>query len=641
MKFRSSGFVEAKPRAVHATATNLALTLLLVALWSLTHRYKGLGGDAALYAIQALARIHPVLKNDLFLQNVTQDRYTIFSPFYAWWIGLIGLQNAAVALTIIFKVWFFAAAWILARSISSGYIAFLATAMLIITPGAYGAYEVFHYAEDWLTARSLGEALIITALALHFRGLKAIAGLFAIGALFVHPLMALPGLLLLLSLWAPVKTIIMGAVAGVLLSLSISVAAVALPPTTRFFSVMDANWLEVVRERSQFLFLQLWSADDWTLNARPFMTLALSALVLDNPQLRKLCLASMLVGAAGLVIAMIAGVIGPVAILLQGQAWRWEWVTTFTSVLLLVPTARQLWFEGKSGPLCCILLISGWAFTGADGALCAALALLLWLVRNRVTLRTRLHIRWATIVVGAGILVCMIANSWTIAASAATESGREPHMVTLGRKFMALDGVSVVLVWSLAYLIRTNKSLAIKTAIGTALITAAAWTLPGTFSDVGRIGAVPPPAEFADWHRAIPPGSNVFVAPYPNSATFAWFTLERPSYLSVDQSSGVVFSSQTALEVRRRSEVVLPVWDMSWQVLTRRNRRLSGAVKWSSMSRPLTRDSLVALCRDPRLNFVVAKEDVGFDPRRHLQPGGWKDWNLYDCRHVNRVDLPS
>ena len=35
-----------------------------------------------------------------------------------------------------------------------------------------------------------------------------------------------------------------------------------------FLVVMDAAWLEVVRERSQFLLLQFWRASDWSLNAR-------------------------------------------------------------------------------------------------------------------------------------------------------------------------------------------------------------------------------------------------------------------------------------------------------------------------------------------------------------------------------------
>src|SRR3981189_1492301 len=88
---------------------NTCLVLLLVTLWPLTHRYKGLGGDAELYAVQALAKIHPNLAGDLFLQNNSQDRYTVFSPLYAWCIRWLGLRGAAMTLVIVLKIWFFAA----------------------------------------------------------------------------------------------------------------------------------------------------------------------------------------------------------------------------------------------------------------------------------------------------------------------------------------------------------------------------------------------------------------------------------------------------------------------------------------------------------------------------------------------------
>src|SRR5271166_4999075 len=61
-------------------ATAIALVLILAAIWLLTHRYGGITNDAQLYAIQALASIHPGLGNDLYLGNVSQDHYTLLTP---------------------------------------------------------------------------------------------------------------------------------------------------------------------------------------------------------------------------------------------------------------------------------------------------------------------------------------------------------------------------------------------------------------------------------------------------------------------------------------------------------------------------------------------------------------------------------
>jgi hypothetical protein len=60
--------------------------------------------------------------------------------------------------------------------------------------------------------------------------------------------------------------------------------------------------------------------------------------------------------------------------------------------------------------------------------------------------------------------------------------------------------------------------------------------------------------------------------------------------------------------------------------------------KKSSDYLPLTAQSLVSVCSDPQLGFVTAKENVGFDPIIHTHSGAWKDWNLYDCRHVRSLE---
>src|SRR5438552_3960774 len=88
----------------------VALALMLVTLWLLMHGYHGLTGDGQIYAFQALARLHPQLTADLYLQHTSQDQFTIFSSVYAWFIGLLGLENAARLLTVLFTAWLLTAA---------------------------------------------------------------------------------------------------------------------------------------------------------------------------------------------------------------------------------------------------------------------------------------------------------------------------------------------------------------------------------------------------------------------------------------------------------------------------------------------------------------------------------------------------
>lgn len=613
-------------------AQSAALLWLLVTLWAATHRYQGLGGDAELYAVQAWSRIHPNLSDDLFLRNVSQDSYTIFSPFYAWWMRLLGLRSAALTLTIMFKVWFFAAAWALARNLFGGRLAFAAVAVLITIVGGYGAYGVFHYAEDWLTARTMGETLVVTALMLYFHGFRAAGVLVACGAMFVHPLMALPGVLLLASLSLPPRWSAIGAALVLLATLAFALAASRLQAATYGLGIIDGGWLEVVRQRSQFLFLQLWSEADWKQAARPFGSLMLSTIALDEARVRRLCISAMLVGAAGLGVAFIGSVIGPAAVLLQGQAWRWVWITTFVAILLLAPTASRLHQGGQSGRFCAALMICAWTIPFIDGTLCMACAFVAWMARDWLSSHPGQILRWAVVGVVALIFGWVVKSFWAVIFAPATNN-REIWVVALIRSALQIKILALAVITWLAYLVTIPRSAPRMWAINGLLFAFCVFLLPSSLRDTGSDGTPSEIEEFADWRAEIPPDSNVFVVPAHNSATFAWFTLERPSYLTVDQSSGVVFSRSTALEVRRRSQNLLPLMDPDWMLLSNmRKTHDTGAAKPSTQ--PLTRGRLISLCSDPQLNYVVAGENVGFEPIRHAHPGPWNGWNLYDCRKV-------
>ena len=287
-------------RELPSTPTTVALLVIAVTLWLLLRGYHGLTGDGQIYAFQALARIHPYLSTDLYLQNTSQDQFTIFSGVYSWFIQLLGLEHAARWLTLLLTFWLLAAAWSAARAVSGRDAAWLAVAFLLIVEGGYGASGVFRISEPFLTARLPAEALAITALSCYLNGMRLLGLVIAGANLFVHPLIALPGLLLLVSLWVANRTSVVGAIAGLLATLLIAGAAVFLPSVGRFFPLMDSAWLNVVQERSQFLFLPLWSFRDWDLNSRSFLNLAFTAIAIPDLRIRKLCMAAALVGIAGL-----------------------------------------------------------------------------------------------------------------------------------------------------------------------------------------------------------------------------------------------------------------------------------------------------------------------------------------------------
>ncbi|MGB6306726.1 MAG: hypothetical protein WBF89_02950 [Steroidobacteraceae bacterium] len=619
----------------------VSLTLMLVALWLLMHGYHGLTGDGQIYAFQAFARIHPQLTTDLYLQNTSQDQFTIFSPVYAWFIRLLGLETAARLLTLIFTAWLLAAAWSFARTVTGRDTAWLAVAFLLIVAGGYGGSGVFRLTEQFLTARLPAEALVVTALACQVRGRERLGLLLAVGALFVHPLIALPGLLLLLCLRQPARVTIAGAIGALVIAFALAIvganvpsAASNLPAASHLLTLMDAAWLGIVRERSQFLFLQLWSARDWDLNARPFLYLAFTAMAVPSQSIRKLCMAAALVGASGLAVAFIAGAVGPVAILVQGQAWRWVWVTVFMSALLLPVTIVNVWRDERCGPLCALLLVSGWTLTAVDGTACVSLALILWFARTRISARAAQYLRWLSAALGIAVLVWILIRSWSIVSPPAHPSGRAPSAVTQLLEIFGLKIPAVMIAAFAWWCTRASRTPWVPASLSVLLAALAIVVLPTAFSQPRTLASDSDIRDFADWSNAIPPTSTVLVAPAYDVGAFVWFTLQRPNYLASDQSAGVVFSRTTALEVQRRSQVLLPLMDPDWKILTSLSRSPSDKRKNPSPPRPLTAKTLVEICTDPKLGFVAAPQDVGFAPLRHRQGGQFKDWNLYDCRQV-------
>ena len=618
--------------AARSVFTGSVLILLPMALWCLTHRYRGLVGDSELYAVQALARRDPSLARDVFLSGASQDRFTVFSPIYSLFIRFLGLRTAAISLLVLFKLCFYGAIWAFSRRLYDSRTAVLTTALAIVIPWEYGGYHVFHIAEDMLTARTLAEALAMAALSLHVCGRKAAALGLAALALFLHALMALPMVLLLLSLHAGARATIAGALVIVVSALFAALAAVLAPDRMpSFLAVMDSGWLEMVRERSQFVFLQLWQLRDWELNLQPLLSLLLTIVVLSDPRVRALCRSALIVAAVGLAIALVAGVIGPIAILLQGQAWRWLWVADLVSLLLAVPTVFSLWRSGQCGPLCAVLLLAGWLFPATGGVYWIAASLCLWVGRRQVPESTGAYLRFSAYAIGALVITWILAHEWPALTSTPPASGAADEALQFARRIMGLEGAPVIVAFLVYCAILRSRSTAAPGVIALALGTVTAFAAPRALEDPRVEGTPSQIAEFADWRDVIRPGANVFVVNQYYSAGFAWFTLQRPSYLTVDQSSGMIFSSATAAEIRRRSEVLLPMEEPDWRLLT---RRMTHGARFDGQALPLSKDRLMQICADPALDFVVAKEDIGFAPLRHRWPGAWNGWNLYDCKRV-------
>ena len=610
----------------------VSLTLGLLALWTLTHRFRGLAHDGVLYAMQALARAHPYFATDVMLSGTSQDAFTLFSPLYAALIQKMGIIGASTLLFALCTAGYLCAAWLLIRRLFDSHAAYLTVAVLICVASDYGAWSIFNCAEDFLTARSVAEACVAGSIAAYYwQRPRVAAGLLGIGML-MHPLMALPGVLLLLCLIAPARVAVM-AVAVMLAAVALaSLAAVHGFAVLPSFNPMEPAWREVVEQRSFFLFLKDWRVIDWEVQFRPLLFLAVAWAVIPDARSRKLCWAAGLVGLSGLALAAVPDVIGPIPILLQGQAWRWVWITCMVALCMVAPSASLAWRIGGWGRLCASLMVMGWIFPPVDGEFAFAGAGLIWAARSYLRDSKRTLDFAAYAVVGI-ISAWTISNVWELMDNTVLHSTSPVDPVAFTRWTFSLAPLALTCAWLLYRAVRQYRFAAVF-APGLLAALALCFLPSSLFWPPGFI-ALRLQDQYKSWREAIPESSSVLLlAAPPVSAIFPWFTLERTSYTSTSQSAGVVFSEKISSELRRRSEVLKPVIPPDWRILSQIQHPASKNPTDALTPPSLTAKSLEQICRDVQLGFVIARDDVGFSPIKHTDGGDYMNWNLYDCRRV-------
>jgi hypothetical protein len=293
----------------------------------------------------------------------------------------------------------------------------------------------------------------------------------------------------------------------------------------------------------------------------------------------------------------------------------------------------RAWQNRQCGPICATLIVAGWTFPAVNGIALITLALLLWSLRSRIDIRTGQLLRWAAYALIAVIAAWALANCWSVVTSPRVVTGHESLLIDRIRSVLTLQVCAVAVFGSFWHGMRRCHSPALP-LVATALLAGSLLVISPDalqFNQAARSAAEF--AEFSDWRSAMSGPGSVLLVSSDKWISFVWFTLERPSYMSLSQSAGVVFARATAVEIHRRSDVLLPIMKPDWQILSHLSQKAQGK-KPEDTPKPLTAENLAAVCRDPELGYVVAKEALGFDAMRHNHAGPWKDWNLYDCRRV-------
>jgi hypothetical protein len=586
-----------------ATGVLFAAALAALAvLWLATRPYLGIVHDAQLYAIQAIAWRDPArFAEDLFFAFGSQDRFSVFSSLYGPLVAWFGPPVAhALTLALAQSLWL-GGAWVLASALLPELrLRLWALAALILLPSSYGYLGLLRIGEPFVTARPFVEAATMAALGLALRGRMLLPVLLLLGAATLHPLLAVPGLGLVVLL----RVMDRPRLAAALLALGLLAACLpALLPDglVERLGRMDEDWLAVVRATVKMTLLGEWGALD---HARTAFRLLLALVLLSclDGMARRLVAAATLLALLGFLLQIAGGEVARLHLVVAGQPWRAVWLLTCVTNLLFVPATLPLWRAPGFAALPAAranLLLLGVAMVathplpGLFVALPLPAALLLWQVRQfrRGAESPRLLRLAMACLFGLGL-------GWALAVLAVALQVHLPQHAevpwTIPRALLLLAGGLVLL----GAATRPAPSRAVRAAAlaGTVVLPAIALASLDQRTPWQVFIETPGP-EQAALEAFLPAEGGVF---WDGGLDLLWFRLQRPSHFACVQAAGVVFFRGTALAARDR----IPAFSFQ-----RREGTCSASMA-PAMVPPTLADLSLACRHEPALDFIVIPDLV-------------------------------
>lgn len=600
----------------------------LLALLLLVTPYAGLRHDAVLYLGQLLYRLDPAsLGADIFFAHGSQDRYSLYSNLLApllTWLPLTVLQTSFLVLAQLAS---YAALYRLLKPIGNDAERWLGLAFVACLSHRYGGQGIFAFAENFLTARSLAEPLVLWGLALQLERRSWLSAVLLVGAALMHPIMVLPALLVswLLLLQRDRRY----AWALLLLPVPLLLAVLGLAPFDSLARRYDEAWWQLVKEVNSQVLLQSWSWPDWQGVAVDLLTLLAVWRALPKP-LARLGVSALVAALLLLLASWLGADLGRNILLTQLQLWRVLWLAHALALCSAPALIGLAWSQGGVGRLLALSIVA--LLLAVAARFDFSWVLLLWVGLWLALLLARLRVSRLLLVLSAGatvLAVLMLAVSRLANEGLALRLGYADAAVLpmwqqlLGLPVVALGlGCAAWLLW-----VRARwASMAL-----CALLFSAAFIGADGRSDWGRLiddglGREHPFAAL------IPAGSQVY---WHGEFAATWVLLRRPSYYDKAQGAGLLFNQGTAEEFAPRWTAWQPVRD---QVL---GCRFSAVLGHHSPSECITpaQEELARLCRSQtKLDYLIIERALSLPPlaswNPHLSSHPAQTFHLYACQQL-------
>ena len=627
-----------------------SLLLALLAVNALFLPYRGRYHDAILYGFQVINRVEQGrFADDLFFRYGSQDDKALFSRAVTPLAQVIGMPASFLLLYLAFNALFFLALQRLVQALIpyqlTSTLGLFTLAVLMVPLGGLG---IFHVNENFLTPRLLATALALFGLERMLAGRPVRALIFLLAALVMHPLVGFGGLLVFID-WCllrhvphPYLTVLIG------LSAMSALAILFVPSLgNRVFGPMDQAWREEVRCGHQHLFGSEWEYSDWLQVGFAFaVTLAAWRYLPRDPRFRDFMIALTAVTLFGIVGSVLASFL-PYALLLQGQPFRSLWIVQLLHVPLALLLAKNWWTrDGWPGRSAAVLLLGcvglGWPSL-FDLLVAATFFLAALLMIRGIALAPRdPEWRWRCLAIGvvaAGLFqtainfLALVIVRDRYAAVGELDDYLPPFPMLIA-PLIGL-GIGLALVLALGRLVGVGRTF--RLAMLSACIVLQSWgfVMAHPLVATGRVRAHHADIRFINQflsaRRSAQAGPPTVYWPIGH-LDYLWFDLGVNSYFFWYQLSGNVFNRETAVEGRRRADLV-KLFEMDrlrmFPGSPRDIRKIERMFKVGLQTDPPRLEDLLRLCMDGRLDYLVARQAF---PGWYAAANGM--WFIYDCRAI-------
>ncbi len=519
--------------------------------------YHGIRHDSILYLGQALLRWMPnEFSSDLFFAFGSQAKFTLFPQLVAVAFDHFLPADFFLGMTLLGLLSFVLASLILVHRLFAPAYCYWALLLLTVLPSGYGGYGVFAYAEAFFTGRSFAEPLVLLALAAIWGRHYFLSACLWLCAALIHPLQALPALILVWSflvlqdrrwlhaLWLP--------------ALALTLGWLGISPLSALVAPYDAQWMEWIREPNQHVFLLNWELTTWCHVATDIFLVSLVAFGqgIRLAVLARALLLTLLVGfVASLVLVDGLGLVFPTGL----QLWRVQWLVHWFAVASIPFSLVQLSRDAESRSIRLGLFVAIVAMGLPSGGLAPSpLAVLILIplfvfwprLRPAVGPKMQRLLAWSIPAVqGLGLIKFTLAVFDVFHRFDEAREQVRPEFMLLS--YPLVSGALIFGIWFLHRRYRGRAWwpwLGLGAACVFLLYAADTWDRRSqwtryieTAQGVGDVFGVP-----------LKPGGQVF---WYRELEAPWLILRRPSYFNGHQMSGLLFNRGTAEEGARREDL--------------------------------------------------------------------------------------